>query len=231
MTNDFTSAVILVGGSGNRFGGDLPKQFSILGDRTVLEYTVSVFEEHPAISEIIIVSHPDYIETIKALPLMQDILTFCQIIPGGKTRQLSSFNGVMACDEGAGAVLIHDGARPFVTSQMITESLDALNIFESSMVAMKTTDTVCQVDDEGVVSSVLDRDKLCNVQTPQGFRYNIIMEAHQTAYNCGRDDFSDDCGMVIEYDLGRIKVVPGSSRNIKITYAEDLRVADGFVGT
>jgi 2-C-methyl-D-erythritol 4-phosphate cytidylyltransferase len=214
---------ILAGGSGSRFGGDKPKQFEKIGDRTILEHSVAAFEKHPQISEIVVVIHPDHIEDTKKL--MNGFSKVKAVIPGGRTRTLSSFQGIDFFKDYAPEtkILIHDAARPFVSGEIITNVIKSLDTHNAVNVAVSVPDTVIEIDSAGKMKNIPDRSLMKLVQTPQGFILSVIRNAYKAAFKDPGFVATDDCGVVFNYlKANKIHIVEGSRRNIKITERDDL---------
>jgi 2-C-methyl-D-erythritol 4-phosphate cytidylyltransferase len=221
-----TTAIILAGGTGERMGGDIPKQFMLISGEPVIGYSVRAFDRSPLVTDILIVCHSGHIDRMKAV--LGDIKPSkeCRIVPGGKTRQESSYNGVKACHEGTEYVLIHDAARPFVSAGIIENVLKAAEEKGAAMPVIDMDDTVI-VEKNGEVSDIPDRKTLKRVQTPQGFRYDVILKAHEEASLLAKTDYSDDCGLVFAIRWS-VKPIAGDERNIKVTDKTDLHIAEGL---
>lgn len=179
-------AIILASGTGKRFGGDIPKQFIKLGDKTVLEKCVEAFDINENIDGIIVVIHPEYIQ--KAEKLLSKYNKILKIIEGGITRQASSYNGVFALKDEDANVLIHDCARPFISQNIINNCIAAVKKYSAVTVATEVTDTIIEVGNN-IIKSVPKRSNLMKNQTPQCFRLSLIKKAHEKANNL---DFTDD---------------------------------------
>lgn len=220
-----TTAIILAGGKGSRFKGKEPKQFLKIGGQTLLDICLQPFQKHKGIHEIILVCPKEHLA--RAKKIAGKYPKVAAVVAGGRTRQGSSANGVAAASE-AGQVLVHDAARALVTSDMIDRVLKALAKNAAVMPVLPAEDTTVRVDDKGKVTAVLDRDKLRRVQTPQGFRADIIRIAHRLAQDEGFTDAPDDGSMILRYGLAPIASVAGDPRNIKITVPSDLDLARTF---
>ncbi len=214
-------AIILSGGSGNRVGTDIPKQFLKIGNKTIIEYSIEAFENHQDIDEIIIVSNPDYIRKTEHIN-QNKYKKVLKIIEGGKTRQESSDIGVSSIETKVKNVLIHDAARPFVSIELIDRLLKGLINNKAAVPAVQSSDTLIEKSDSNFVKSIPDRNVIQRVQTPQAFNYNIIKEAHKLAKVEGFYNATDDCSLVLRYKLADVLVVDGSINNIKITYPSDI---------
>ena len=215
--------IILASGLGNRYGRNVPKQFLKIGEKTILEYTVEVFEESQFIDNIIVVITPEYKDIAENILKQNNYKKIINLLEGGATRKESSCIGINAIKEDEANVLIHDCARPFVTQTIIEDCVNLLEKYNAINVAIPVTDTIIEVDN-GAISNMLCRSKLMQVQTPQCFKLSLIKKAHEMA----KDDssFTDDCGMVIKYNLADVFIANGSQENIKITYPSDLLLAN-----
>lgn len=207
------NAIIPAGGTSSRFGNK-NKLLEKINGKEVIKYTVHAFE-NSNVDEIIICANVSIIEEL------QEILKDCRkvkIIEGGETRQASVFNGLKAseCDY----VLIHDAARPMITTDLVNQTIEMVKDKNALTVATKTIDTIKEVED-GKITRTIDRAKLYNTQTPQAFKYELIRDAHTKLYG---KNFTDDAGMLEE--LGEtVYILNGSYKNIKITTQNDIDIA------
>ena len=217
-------AVILASGNGTRFVSNKPKQFTVIMGKTILEHTIEIFENSSLIDEIIIVIIPEYRHELESILQRQSYKKVSKILEGGKTRQQSSHIGVFSIQEQEANVLIHDCARPFLSQRIIMDCIHALQKYKAVTVAIPTTDTIIQLNDQKIVQSVPERTYIRQEQTPQCFKLSIIKKAHNLADT--NDNFTDDCGLVLKYGLCDVYVVEGESTNIKITYPKDLFLAE-----
>ncbi len=211
------NAIIPAGGTSSRFGKS-NKLLEKIGEKEVIKYTVEAFEKSN-IDEIIICANISIIEDL------QRILSDCKkvrIIEGGASRQESVFNGIKACE--CDYVLIHDAARPMITTDLINTAIDEVVFKNALTVATKTIDTIKEVVDGKIVKTI-DRSKLYNTQTPQAFRYDLIREAHE---KLSGQNFTDDAGMLEA--LGQtVYILNGSYKNIKITTQNDIDIAKVYL--
>ena len=214
-------AIILASGSSNRFGGNIPKQFIKLDNETILEKSIKAFEINPNITDIIVVTNPDYLEMTKEL-LNDKFSKLKNIITGGATRQESSYNGVFSIHDNEGNVLIHDAARPFVTQEIINDCIEKLKTEKAVGVAINSVDTIVKINLDGYVEEIPQRNFLKRIQTPQGFYLETIKHAHDLARQDKTLLVTDDCGMVLHFNLAKIAIIPGDTCNIKITSKSDL---------
>ncbi|NJO22797.1 MAG: bifunctional 2-C-methyl-D-erythritol 4-phosphate cytidylyltransferase/2-C-methyl-D-erythritol 2,4-cyclodiphosphate synthase [Sphingomonadales bacterium] len=222
------AALIVAAGRGARAAGHgaagVPKQYASLAGRSVLARTLTVFLEHPAIHHIAVVVHPDDIDRYEPQASRGGgkLLAPCF---GGTTRQQSVLSGLEAlCAFAPDRVLIHDAARPFVDAQQVDNVLAALDAHAGAIAATPITDTVKHVGADRLIMGNIERTGLWGAQTPQGFHFAAILAAHRAAQAAGRSDFTDDAA-VAEWHGLRVAIVPGNPRNIKITTAEDLALA------
>jgi len=224
--------VILAGGSGSRIDNDVPKQFLLLKGKTVLQHTVEKFENHAAIDHIFLVTNSEFYEKTGKIIRESGYGKVVKILEGGAVRQDSSRIGVTAA--GAGNyenVFIHDAARPFVSKKIIDDILEKLGTYSAVNVAIMSPDTIVRVDENHLVKDVPDRKYLRRVQTPQGFKLELIRKAHRLARENGITNATDDCSLVLRLKLAEVYVVEGSPLNIKITYPIDLHIAEKIIET
>ena len=216
-------SIIPAAGQGKRMSSDVPKQFLKLAGQPILYHTLDAFERSGLVESISLVVPPKETDAMKAKwPNWFPRVT--NVVAGGKERQDSVYNGLCSLDKDTEIVIVHDGVRPFLTSSMISEVVNAAAQHGAAILALPLSDTLKRGDSEGFVQKTLNRDDLWRVQTPQAFRYNLLCEAMKKA----RVDnfYGTDEGMLIERLGKSIKLIPGSERNIKITRHEDLRLAE-----
>lgn len=217
-------AVIVSAGKGQRFLEGEKKQFHFLADKPVLAHTLDKFERCPLIRYILlVVGREDMEYCMKNIVEEFHFRKVSQIVPGGKKRQDSAKNGIDALPKDTQIVVVHDGVRPFVTVEIIEESIHSAIRFGAVVTAMPVKETIKMSRSDGTVLRTLDRDSLWQVQTPQAFKLSLIREAHQKAV---QDGFvgTDDASLV-ERLGGTVHILPGSYANIKITTPEDMMLA------
>ncbi|HWG61753.1 MAG TPA: 2-C-methyl-D-erythritol 4-phosphate cytidylyltransferase [Streptosporangiaceae bacterium] len=224
-----TVAVVLAGGSGQRFGTALPKQLLPLGGKPLIEHSVAAFDKAPDVDACLVVMAPGHAAEVGDLLARGGYEKVTEVIEGGVTRADSTRRAIAALGDTDCNVLLHDAARPLVDQRIIADCVRALRTHGAVGVAVASSDTIVVVED-GVMTSMPHRDSLRRCQTPQGFRLPVIRRAHELAV--ADPAFAalpptDDCGVVLRYlpDV-RVAVVDGSERNIKITYPGDLDVAE-----
>jgi 2-C-methyl-D-erythritol 4-phosphate cytidylyltransferase len=225
-------AIILSGGKGERFENSLPKQFVKLAGKSVIEYTIDVFNRHKDIDEIIIVSKEDYIEKTWEIVKKNSFFKVEKIISGGIDRFGSTHSAIKALvSEGEDTkVLFHDAVRPLVDEYTITKCLEALDDYNAIDTAIDATDTIIEIDNDACIVNIPNRAFMKRGQTPQGFRLGTIRLAYQKAIDKNKRTFTCDCGVVKEMlPDTKIKVVKSSEKNIKITYPIDLHIAEKYI--
>ena len=220
-------AVILSGGKGQRLGNQIPKQFLKLAGKKVIEHTLDVFQNHPLIDEIIIVANPDYIQEMETIIIRNRYTKIRKILNGGFERYQSSIVAINSFDDNEVNLIFHDAVRPLVNDRIISDCIAALDKYSAVDVAIRTTDTIIQVDNNSFISGIPDRSYLMNGQTPQAFKLSTIKKAYELALKDPEFKTTDDCGVVYKY-LPHIPicVIQGEQFNMKLTYKEDLFLLD-----
>jgi len=226
MTSRPNFAIILASGSGLRFRSETPKQFLKLAGKSVLEHTLDVFERHPRIGEIVLVVAAEQRLLTEEIVRRAGYRKVTKIVLGGASRQASSAAGVATITDDGTKVLVHDAVRPLLDSATIDRCLDALDEFDAVDTAILSPDTVIATRDDGCIASIPERAALRLGQTPQGFRAGLLRRAHALAVKAPDLKVTDDCGLVVHFDLAAVKVVAGDVNNIKVTYPSDIYLAD-----
>ncbi len=219
------SSIILATGIGKRFIDNQPKQFTKLAGLPVIVHTLKVFEENKYIDNVIVVTNKDKVELVWEYARQYRLKKVIKVVAGGKTRQESSFIGLMCCPENTDYVLIHDAVRPFVTHKIIDDLCRAVVKYKAVDTAIPSADTIIKVDKNNFIKEIPDRNFLRRGQTPQAFEYRLILNAHKQALKDGVENASDDCRLVLRLNHP-VYVVDGDEQNIKITYPIDLHIAD-----
>ena len=225
-----TAALIVAAGRGTRVAGPVPKQYAQLGGTSVLARTLGVLLEHPAIDVgVVAIAEPDRARYEAAVAGGHPKLA--PPVLGGATRQRSVLNGLRALAPlSPSSVLIHDAARPFVTPDIVDRVLAALQRSPGAIAAVPLADTLKRAGRDSRIEATLDRVGLWRAQTPQGFRFNAILQAHEAALAAGRGDLTDDAA-VAEWAGLPVELVEGNEANVKLTTAEDLAQAARAVET
>lgn len=215
--------LIVAAGKSERMGPDVDKAFLSLGVRPVLAYSLLAFEQCPAIDGVILVVRKDRVESARGLAQVFGCNKVRKIVAGGATRQVSVRNGLAELGDDVEVVAVHDGARPCVTPRIIEECIRAAKRGGSGVAAVKVTDTIKEVERNMVVSRTVDRTRLWAVQTPQGFRVDLLRRAYEFVEK-KKLAVTDDAAAVEA--LGeRVQLVASFWSNIKITTPEDLALA------
>lgn len=211
------AAILVAAGSGERLGAEVPKAFCSVAGRTLLEHAAARFAAHPNVRDLVVVAPPTLIESASAL------VPTAAVVAGGGTRQESVDRGLAALADDVDAVLVHDVARPFVPAEVISRVVAALSDGAEAVVpAVAVVDTVKRVDASGAVIETLDRTSLRAIQTPQGFRRSVLVEAHAAADGSG---VTDDAALVEARGVP-VVVVEGADESFKITRPWDLALAE-----
>jgi 2-C-methyl-D-erythritol 4-phosphate cytidylyltransferase len=221
-------AVIVSAGRGQRFMEGEKKQFHLLAGKPILAHTLEKFQACPLIRHVLlVVAHEDMEYSMKEIVEKYRCRKVFRIVPGGRKRQDSAKNGIEALPKDSEIVVIHDGVRPFVTKEIIQDSIHLAVRFGAVVTAMPVKDTIKVSEPDGTVLRTLEREALWQAQTPQTFKVDLIREAYQKA---ARDGFvaNDDASLVERLGI-RVHLLPGSYTNIKITTPEDLLLAQLFL--
>ena len=217
-------ALIVAGGTGNRMGLDIPKQFVLVNNKPILIYTIEAFLKHPQIDDIYLVIHQDYLDEVNGWIKTYNLNKVKAVIKGGETRQISVFNGLKEMKRNGvkddDIILIHDAARPLVNSTIISNNISTCQKYGAAVTSLGATDTILLSTKEDKLNDILNRDEIYLEQTPATFKFDIIYQAHQ---NVKDNQSTDDCGLVM--NLGKdIHLVKGDRYNFKITTIEDLKL-------
>lgn len=227
---DKVTAIVLAAGQGKRMKSSVQKQFMMMGEHPVIYYSIKAFEES-SVDDIILVTGKNEINYCKnEIVDKYGFSKVRKVIAGGKERHDSVYNGLAAAD--CDYVLIHDGARPLVTVEIIEKTIEDVKRYGACTVGMPVKDTIKIADDEQVVVSTPPRKYLWQIQTPQAFDYKLIKSAHDLlrSGDCGGINVTDDAMLVEELVKHPVKLTEGSYSNIKVTTPEDIQIADVLLG-
>jgi 2-C-methyl-D-erythritol 4-phosphate cytidylyltransferase len=217
------SAIIPVAGEGKRFAGRVAKQFVKINGQPLLALTLRTIISVREIREGVVVATEHEIErTLQILGHLAGFKEKFKIVAGGKERQDSVYNGLITIDPNSDIVVVHDGVRPLVTAEIITASIKAASETGACVVAVPVKDTIKRVVDNKVVET-LSREQLWQVQTPQAFKYQILIAAHQRARK--EKWYATDEAALVERAGYPVSVIRGEYSNIKITTFDDLKIA------
>lgn len=223
--------IIVAAGKGSRMGLSLPKQFLKIGGSTMIEETGKIFEKNRYVDGFFVVSAPEYVDYVRGL--FSENVKLIDVVEGGASRQESVRNALGEIQEEC-LILVHDGARPYLDDETVEKVLEGAFEFGAAVPVVELEDTVksvvCTKDYKLFVKSTVDRDSLRRVQTPQGFKSELIKKAHKMALEMGIEGTDDAC--LVEAMGEIVAAVRGSGKNIKITRKEDMpgenRIGNGF---
>ncbi len=225
MEKEKITAIVLAGGSGKRMGGGLKKQYFSLGGQPLLSHSLRVFQES-RVDEMVLVSNEEaYCREEIVEKYGFDKVK--RIVPGGAERHDSVYAGLLAAS-GCRYVLIHDGARPFLTQGIVDDAVSAVRRYQACAVGVPVKDTIKLSDQEGFAQSTIERARAWQIQTPQAFSYDLILKAYQKLMKERPAGITDDA-MAVEYGrFAKVKLILGSYENIKVTTPEDIVIAEAF---
>lgn len=219
------AAIIVAAGRGTRMGSEIPKQFMSIAGKTILETTLYKFEKSNEVDEIILIVNKDDLDYVRSEIAIQ-FEKITKVKAGGSTRTESVFEGIKAVGDDCGIVLIHDGVRPFVSYNLISNCVEGAYEFEACIPVTDVVDTIKEVSQDGIVQNTLNRSMLKAVQTPQAFEYELIRDCYIRAIT-EEEVFTDDAS-IVEYYGHKVNTIEGLARNMKITTPLDLRIAEIF---
>lgn len=223
----YLSAIVVAAGKSKRFRGKVSKVILKLGSKPVIAYSLGVLDRHPMIKEIIVAGNPDNIKDLRRIIKKNKIRKAAKVILGGKERKDSVARGLKAINSRADFVLIHDAARPFITSGLVSLVIKEAQNSKAAIVGAPVKSTIKRVTVNGkrvTVKETIDRDNLWEAQTPQVFARDLIIKAYS---KFGHLDVTDDAGLV-EKTGKKVKMVLGEHNNIKITTPEDMAIAEAI---
>lgn len=214
--------IIVCSGIGKRMNSNVPKQFIKINDKPIVCYTIDKFENCNYIDEIIIVTNKEYIDYFKNSIINDyNYKKISAVIEGGKERLNSVYNGINYIEYNEDSiVLIHDGVRPFIDEKDIINIIEETKIYNACILGVKVKDTV-KICKDGFIQTTPNRENIWLAQTPQAFKYNIIKEAYEYAFN--NNLFVTDDASIVENFGFKVKIIEGNYSNIKITTKEDLK--------
>lgn len=222
------AAIILAAGQGKRMNSTIQKQYLLIKDKPVLYYSLYAFEQSK-VDTIILVTGKDEISYCeKEIVQKYDFRKVSAITAGGKERYHSVYEGLRAVPEDTDYVLIHDGARPFVTEEIVADTIEAVQEYKACVVGMPVKDTIKITDNNQFAVQTPNRSNLWAVQTPQAFSYDIVWKAYSELMK-NEIPVTDDAMVVETFLQYPVKLIEGSYENIKITTPEDLLIAEAFL--
>lgn len=221
-------AIVLAAGKGKRMGTDMPKQFLHINDKPVLYYSLKAFQDSSIIDEIILVIGKEYQEYCQREILQPNGITKVKtMVEGGAERYDSVYAGLKACKD-CSYVFVHDGARPFVTDEIICRCMETVQTAKACVVGMPVKDTIKIADADENIESTPSREKVWMIQTPQVFEYELVYQAYTEMLKSNATGITDDAMVVESFSNQKVKLVKGSYENIKITTPEDIKIAQIF---
>lgn len=227
------TALLTAAGTGSRMKQDIPKQFMHVKNKPLIVYTMEAFQNHPAIDAIVVVTLPTWIDVVTAYAKQYGITKLQAIVPGGSTGQESIFNGLSKIQELGSTdediVMIHDGNRCLVSSEIISDNIAEFRANGSAVAAIPCVEAVFRSDDSGVSSTVsIPREQLFRTQTPHSYTLGKLMWAHEKAKENGITDTAASC--VLMHELGEtVYFSVGSEQNLKITTMDDLYIFEAIL--
>lgn len=220
------TAIVLSGGTGKRMNSNIPKQYLMLKDKPVLAHSLLAFEKSPVDDVVIVCGAGDEEYIIKEFVEKYGLTKVSAVCAGGAERFNSVYNGLKACKD-TDYVLIHDGARPYVTDEIIKRNIEEVQKYKAVVTSVKATDTVKIADDDGFVVSTPERKSVYFMQTPQTFEYSLALDSYSKLIEELNNDVevqvTDDAQVVEMYSDTKVKLIEGDYSNIKITVPKDLQ--------
>ena len=217
-----TGMIILAGGVGKRMGHPIPKQFIILAGKPIIVHVLEKVERLAAVERVVITCPPEYLDKTQALLDHRNLSgRFCCIV-GGVTRQESVYQGLLELSD-CDSIIIHEAVRPFVSTEEFQALIDTE--YDNAIYGTRIPFTVLAGHDW--VEGTFERSSLVNVQLPQKFAVEALRTAHEKAREDGRE-FTEDGSMLFHYDTGRVRILEGSEKNIKITDPTDLTIGEAI---
>lgn len=229
-------ALLIAGGSGNRMGQDIPKQFMHVDGAPIIIWTMQCFQQHPDISAIAVVCLKGWETVLKSYANQFCIDKFKWIFPGGNTGMESIHNGIyglkeMECDD-EDLVLIHDSVRPLLNQEIISSNIAICKAYGYAITGIQCREAILESEDGFTSTTSIPRDTLIRTQTPQTFRLKNIINAHILADQKGIINSVASCTLLTELNEDiEMHIVPGSEKNIKITTVEDLEILKALMHT
>ena len=220
-----TTAIIVAAGKSERMGAGTDKAFLSLGNKPVVAWSLLAFERCPDVDRIVLVVRKEQQVAAKAVARMFGISKLIAIVPGGNKRQESVQAGLAACDVDTRQVVVHDGARPCVTPDVISEVVKLAKRVGAATVGRRITDTVKRVEKGTAVAGTENREKLWAVQTPQAFQFRVLANAYKAL---GKNEVTDDC-QAVELAGETVRIYENRAPNFKITTVEDLQIANALL--
>jgi len=216
--NKKVTAIILVAGNSTRFGKNRNKNFEIINGKAVVEYSINAFDKNKYVDNIIVAIKESEMQEVKSIISKESLTKTINIVLGGNNRKESVYNCIKATN--SDIVIIHDGARPLIKQEYISNCIENMKEFNGVTIGIKSKDTIKVTNKDNIVINTTNRENTWLIQTPQCFNRSILLKMHEKYEN---EDVTDDCSL-LEKDEYKIKIIPGDYSNIKITTSEDLDI-------
>lgn len=228
-------AVIIAGGSGNRMGQDIPKQFMHVDGCPIIIHTMQCFQKHPDIDAIAVVCLKGWDTVLQAYANQFSITKLKWIFPGGETGMESIHNGIYGLKDagckGDDLVLIHDSVRPLLSQDIISSNIAVCKAYGYAITGIQCREAILESEDGFAATGSIPRDRLIRTQTPQTFRLDNIIAVHEEAKEKGITNSVASCTLIAEVGGREMHIVPGSEKNIKVTTVEDLEILKALMHT
>jgi len=220
------TGVVLAAGQGRRMGSSVAKQFLDICGKPMIYYSLKAFE-NSKVDEIILVTGREQVDYCKKLVCINRLSKVSKVIEGGKERYDSVYNALCSI-KSSDYVLIHDGARPFITVEKINAIIDAVDEYKACIICTPVKETIKIADEAGYVANTPSRRMLWAAQTPQAFDFKLIKEAYERFYEDDKyaNEITDDAMIYEIYSNSKVKILEGDYNNIKVTTPEDLLLAE-----
>lgn len=220
----YVTSIVVAAGSGSRMGTQTKKQYLCLNNKPLFIYTLESMEKQDKVKDTVLVVPPNDVDYCKSLIKKYFIEKVSNVVSGGDTRGASVYNGLQVVAMESEFVVVHDGARPFLSQKVLNDALEIGVKEGAAIVAVPVKDTIKEVSPDGVVRNTLERSALWSVQTPQVFSKDLLVNCYEKALKEGFKG-TDDASLVEAYGH-TVKVVMGDYKNIKITTKEDIEFAE-----
>lgn len=228
-------ALIIAGGSGNRMGQDIPKQFIHLDGCPIVIHTMLAFQQHPDIDGIAVVCIAGWETVLRSYSNQFNVTKFKWIFPGGESGQASIYSGIHGLkDQGVkddDLVLVHDAVRPLLSQEIISSNIAICKQYGYAITGIKCREAILESEDGFSSMKSIPRDLLIRTQTPQTFRLKDLLLAHEEAAEKGITNSVSSCTLLAELGGRKMHIVPGSEKNIKITTIEDIEILKALIHT
>lgn len=228
-------AVIIAGGSGNRMGQDIPKQFMHVDGCPIIIHTMQCFQKHPDIDAIAVVCLKGWDTVLQAYANQFSITKLKWIFPGGETGMESIHNGIYGLKDagckGDDLVVIHDSVRPLLSQDIISSNIAVCKAYGYAITGIQCREAILESEDGFAATGSIPRDTLIRTQTPQTFRLDNIIAVHEEAKEKGITNSVASCTLIAEVGGREMHIVPGSEKNIKVTTVEDLEILKALMHT